>query len=216
MIYMMSSEQGGLRLGQVNPIPPRGRLSGGCGSAYGVRGFGLRTQPYSQGWHGAYNPHGGLTLADAVRGTWTAAGNTGGIGGWDVPAPVQNHVTEAPLMTTSRLGYSLQPARNEPVCTTYSYPTIYNGKLAQAMSSIARNPDTGIPGRVTADHLDDNFNTEVSKARAIKLDLKTRQQAHKIMLQKLIRSGGSCSSLKKTLQARAAVYSELTDRLVCA
>ena len=79
-------EQGGLRRGQVKRIPPRGRLPGGYAPAYGFRGFGLRTQPYSQGWHGAYNPHGGLTLADAVRGTWTAAGNTCGIGGWDVPA----------------------------------------------------------------------------------------------------------------------------------
>ena len=79
------------------------------------------------------------------------------------------------------------------------------------MSSIARNPDTGIPGRVTTSHLDDNFKTEVSQALAIKLDLKTRQHAHKKVLQKLISSGGSCSSLKQALQARAAVYGEVMD-----
>ena len=82
--------------------------------------------------------------------------------------------------------YSLQPMRNDGPSGTYSYPTMFNGKFAQAMSTIARNPDSGIPGKVTANHLDDNFKTEVTQALAIKLDLKTRQHAHKKMLQKLI------------------------------
>ena len=113
-------------------------------------------------------------------------------------------------MTAERLSYPLQPARNDPLSTTYSYPTTYNRRFAQAMSSIARNPDTGIPGRVT-DHLDDNFKTEVSQALVIKLDLKTRQHAHKKVLQKMIRSGGSCPSLKQAVQARAAVYGEVME-----
>ena len=114
-------------------------------------------------------------------------------------------------MQANSRGYSLQPVRNDLLSNTYSYPTMFNGKFAQAMSTIARNPDSGIPGKVTANHLDDNFKTEVSQALAIKLDLKTRQHAHKKMFQKLIKSGGSCSSLKQALQARAAVYGEVTD-----
>jgi len=82
-------------------------------------------------------------------------------------------------MTADSLNYPIQPAMNVPLSTAYSYPTVYKGRFAQAMSSIARIPDTGIPGRVTTGHLDDNFKTEVSQALAIKLNLKTRQHAYK-------------------------------------
>ena len=154
-----------------------------------------------------------MTLADAVSGTWTAADNTGGFGEQQLPTTqhTQNHWTGVPLMTADRLSYPIQPAMNVPLSTAYSYPTVYNGRFAQAMSSIARNPDTGIPGRVTTGHLDDNFKTEVSQALAIKLNLKTRQHAHKKVLQNMVGSGGKCSSLKQAVQARAAVYGEVVD-----
>ena len=56
--------------------------------------------------------------------------------------------------------------------------------------------------------LDGEFQSEVSQALALKLDLKTRQHANDKMLNKLIRSGGNCSSLKQAVQARAAIYGE--------
>ena len=74
---------------QASRLPARGRLPGGYGPSHGFQGVGLRMQPHNQGWRDSYSPHDGLTLADAVRGTWTAAGNTGGFGGREIPAPLQ-------------------------------------------------------------------------------------------------------------------------------
>ena len=89
-------------------------------------------------------------------------------------------------MHANSQGYSLQHVRNNLPSNTCSFPTIFNGKFAQAMSSITRNQNCGIPGRVVTTHLDDDFKTEVSQALAIKLDLKIHQNAHKKMIQKLI------------------------------
>ena len=94
---------------------------------------------------------------------------------------------------------------------TYAYPSMFNGKFTQAMSSIARNPSSGVSGRVCDHNLDDSFKTEVSQALAIKLNLKTKQHANKKVLHKLVQSGGKCTSLKQALQARAAVYGEVAD-----
>ena len=76
------------------------------------------------------------------------------------------------------------------------------------MSSIAQNPDRGATGKVSHRNLDNEFQSEVSQALALKLDLKTRQHANDKMLTKLIRSGGKCSALKQAVQARAAIYGE--------
>ena len=203
--------------GQGPWIPPHSRSFGGYGHGFGGRGVSFRAHPYNHGWRAAYDGRSGSTLADAVRGAWCAADNTSGDSGWNAPTPLiapnqtQNYFTDVPLLQANRPGYSLQPQRNDRVSSNYSYPSMFNGKFARAMGAIARNPDDGSPGRVMSNYLDDEFKTEVSQALAIKLDLKTRQHAHKKMLQKLIKSGGNCSSLKQALQARAAVYDEVAD-----
>ena len=148
--------------------------------------------PYNQRNRHSYGVDSGLTLADAVQGTWSASDSAAGISG----------------RMANRKGYSLQPMRTDPMSN--SYPTAFNVKFAQAISSIALCRDSGIIGRFMENHLNDTFKTEVSQALAIKLDLKTCEHAHKKMLEKLIKSGGSCSSLQ-ALQARAAVYGEVAD-----
>ena len=94
---------------------------------------------------------------------------------------------------------------------SYDYPTRFDGRFARALSSIAQNPDRGAAGKVSQNNLDDEFQSEVSQALALKLDLKTRQHANDKMLNKLIRSGGKCSSLKQAVQARAAIYGEVGE-----
>ena len=79
------------------------------------------------------------------------------------------------------------------------------------MSCIAQNPGRGATGRMSHRNLADEFQSEVSQALALKLDLKTRQHANDKMLTKLIRSGGKCSALKQAVQARAAIYGECGD-----
>ena len=91
---------------------------------------------------------------------------------------------------------------------TYAYPTRFEGRFARALSKIAQNHDRGVTGRVSQNTLDGEFQSEVSQALALKLDLKTRQHANDKMLNKLIRSGGNCSSLKQAVKARAAIYGE--------
>ena len=110
-----------------------------------------------------------------------------------------------------RLGFSQLHTCDTTPRNTYAYPSKFNGRFAQAMSSIARSPSSGVSGRVCDDNLDDSFKTDVSQALAIKLNLKTKQHANKKVLHKLIQSGGSCTSLKQALQARAAVYGEVAE-----
>ena len=95
--------------------------------------------------------------------------------------------------------------------TKYTFPTRFEGRFARAMSSMAQSPARSTTGKVASQHLDDNFQTEVSQALALKLDLKTRQHANDKMLGRLIQSGGECSSLKQAVQARAAIYGEVGD-----
>ena len=212
-----NDEQRRLDRGHSAWVTPHNRPFSGYGHGFGGRGVGFRAHPYNHGWRGGYHIRSGLTLANAVGGAWNAADGTGGISGRKVPRPLvalnqtQYYFPDDPLLQANRLGYSQQPMWNDLVSSNNSYPAMFNEKFAQAMGTIARIPDSGIPARVTSDHLDDTFKTEVSQALAIKLDLKTRQHANKKMLQKLIKSGGSCSSLKQALQARAAVYDEVAD-----
>ena len=95
---------------------------------------------------------------------------------------------------------------------TYESPTRFDGKFAQAMSSIAREPITNATGcGGQANNLGSNFHQEVQQALAIKLNLKTRQHANERVLRGLLRSGGRCGTLKEAVQARAAIYDEIVD-----
>ena len=51
-----------------------------------------------------------------------------------------------------------------------------------------------------------DFNEEIKHALALKLDLKTTQQANEKSLSSLVRAKGSATDLRQTLQARAAIY----------
>ena len=95
----------------------------------------------------------------------------------------------------------------------YEFPTRPEGKFAQAMSSVACNPVEGATGRIISnfDHLNDNFNEQVSQALAIKLNLKTVHHANEKALGLLLQSNTCNGELKQTLQARAAVYGSQLD-----
>ena len=95
--------------------------------------------------------------------------------------------------------------------TKYTFPTRFEGRFARAMSSMAQSPTRRTTGKVASQQFDDKFQTEVSQALALKLDLKTRQHANDKMLGRLIQSGGECSSLKQAVQARAAIYGEVGE-----
>ena len=96
--------------------------------------------------------------------------------------------------------------------TNYEFPTNPSGSFAQAMSSIACNAEAGAKGVFNSISQDnDSFKEHVSQALAIKLNLKTTQQANEKVLLSLLKSEGKNSGLKQTLQARAAVYGSLLD-----
>ena len=57
----------------------------------------------------------------------------------------------------------------------------------------------------------DSFNEHLGQALALKLNLKTSQQANEKVLLSLLKPGGENAGLKQTLQARAAVYGALLD-----
>ena len=70
--------------------------------------------------------------------------------------------------------------------SVYDFPTNPDGKFAQAMSNIACNPSHGAEGQVPYDFGSYNsFSEQVSQALAIKLNLKTVQQANERALEKL-------------------------------
>ena len=143
-----------------------------------------------------------MTLAQAIRSPWSAVDDDfRRYDVYDTPnaAQNQNYVADAPVMNSGRLR------------SQYAYPTRFNGRFAQAMSAVARDPRRGFSGKVTGNNLDDKFQSEVSQALAIKLDLKTRQHANEKVLNQLVHSGGECSSLKQAVQARAAVYGEVGE-----
>ena len=56
-----------------------------------------------------------------------------------------------------------------------------------------------------------NFKEYVSQALALKLNLKTTQQANEKALLDIKKSRGSSAGLKQASQARAAIYGDLLD-----
>ena len=117
-------------------------------------------------------------------------------------------------------GYSAQNARvSAPapvppirVQSDFSFPTNPSGHFAQAMSAIACNAEAGAKGVFNlVSGGDDTFKEQVTQALAIKLNLKTNQQANERALRNLLQSKGRNISLKQALQARAAVYGHALD-----
>ena len=81
---------------------------------------------------------------------------------------------------------SRRPIPSEEKKYVYKFPTNPEGKFAQAMSSIACNPSEGAKGQVYRDsNAYNSFSEQVSQALAIKLNLKTVQQANERALEKL-------------------------------
>ena len=96
--------------------------------------------------------------------------------------------------------------------TVFSFPTNPSGHFAQAMSAIACNAEAGAKGVFNlVSGGDDTFKEQVTQALAIKLNLKTNQQANERALRNLLQSKGRNISLKQALQARAAVYGYALD-----
>ena len=78
------------------------------------------------------------------------------------------------------------------------------------MSSIACNAESEARGVFDLAAKGKDCFTE-QLALALKLNLKTRQQANEKVLLSLVKSGGKNAGLKQVLQARAAVYGSLLD-----
>ena len=80
------------------------------------------------------------------------------------------------------------------------------------MSSIACNAEAGAKGVFNlVSQGNDSFKEHVSQALALKLNLKTTQQANEKVLLSLLKSDGQKGGLKQMLQARAAVYGNFLD-----
>ena len=106
-------------------------------------------------------------------------------------------------------GERIQNGRGGASYDVSMYP---RGNFAQAMSSIACNAESEARGVFDlASQGKDSFNEKICQALAIKLNLKTNQQANEKVLLSLVKSGGKSAGLKQTLQARAAVYGSLLD-----
>ena len=94
----------------------------------------------------------------------------------------------------------------------YDYPTRFGGSFERAMSSFASRPGADLSGRgFLSIFPDDSFNTEVSQALALQLNLKTQQHANEKVLREIVKSGGLCRTLKQAVQARTAVYDETAN-----
>lgn len=92
-------------------------------------------------------------------------------------------------------------------CTEWSFPTNPNGTFARAMSAIACNAEAGAKGVFNlVSSGEDSFKEQVTQALALKLNLRTNQQANERSLLNLLKSKGLDGNLKQILQARAAVY----------
>ena len=62
---------------------------------------------------------------------------------------------------------------------SFQFPTEQNGSFTRAMSAIAGNAEVGAQGKFNlVSGGNDNFNDYVSQALALKLNLKTTQQAN--------------------------------------
>lgn len=80
------------------------------------------------------------------------------------------------------------------------------------MTSIAGNAESKARGVFNvASEGKDSFNEHLGQALALKLNIKTSQQANEKVLLSLLKPGGENAGLKQTLQARAAVYGALLD-----
>ena len=80
------------------------------------------------------------------------------------------------------------------------------------MSAVATHPKENATGKVENNlRHSDTFSEQVSQALAIKLNLKTSQQANERALSQLLKSPTRNGELKQTLQARAAIYDNLLD-----
>ena len=80
------------------------------------------------------------------------------------------------------------------------------------MSAIANNAEAGAKGVFNlVSGGDDTFKETVTQALALKLNLKTNQQANERALLNLLKSKGSTVNLKQTLQSRAAIYGNSLD-----
>ena len=80
------------------------------------------------------------------------------------------------------------------------------------MSTIACNAEAGAKGVFNlVSQGNDSFKEHISEALAIKLNLKTTQQANEKVLLNLLKSDGQKCGLKQTIQARAAVYGNFLD-----
>ena len=80
------------------------------------------------------------------------------------------------------------------------------------MTSIAGNAEHKARGVFNAaSEGKDAFNEHLGQALALKLNIKTSQQANEKVLLSILKPGGENAGLKQTLQARAAVYGALLD-----
>ena len=95
------------------------------------------------------------------------------------------------------------------VLRSYDFPTKFGGSFERAMSTFARSPTEKPAGMGLLSN--DNFRSEVSQALALKLNLKTQQHANEKVLHEIVKSGGRCRTLKQAVQARAAVYDDVTE-----
>ena len=93
----------------------------------------------------------------------------------------------------------------------FEFPTRPEGRFAQVMSSVACKPEAKAKGEVVSNfaYPNDTFSEQVSQALAIKLNLRTSQHANEKALGQLLQANNG--ELKKTLQARAAVYGAQLD-----
>ena len=80
------------------------------------------------------------------------------------------------------------------------------------MSKVAQNGCTGAEGKGNSPSLgSDNFKDYLTQALALKLNIKTSQQANEKSLHSIINAKRSSADLKQAVQARAAVYGPLLN-----
>ena len=80
------------------------------------------------------------------------------------------------------------------------------------MSAIACNAEAGAKGVFDfVSRGQDSFKEQISEALALKLNLKTTQQANERSLANLLKSKNTRGDFKQVLQARAAVYGQTLD-----
>ena len=80
------------------------------------------------------------------------------------------------------------------------------------MGAIAYNAEVGAQGKFNlVSGGNDNFKEYVSQALALKLNLKTTQQANEKALLDIKKSRGYSTGLKQASNARAAIYGDLLD-----